>query len=235
MTSTNEPLWLFDLDGTIIDVNSFPLWVSEMLTSRVSVSLRAAAALAARKVLRQSHIDFKRRLQRLWAEAAPTGAADRALGALLERLMSHVRPSLETLLDDVRHERVDAVLTTAAAAEYALPLARQLGFRHAIATPPGGKTDAPDNVGQAKRDRTLAYLTAQGWAARPRILFTDHLDDLPLIRECQSLLWFGTPADYGMLRGELPGLETIAARELAADETYGWVETRTRRQGAACT
>jgi len=244
MTSTAEAVWLFDLDGTLIDVNSFPMWVAEILigrlphlglAARMSVSVRCAAALAVRKLLRQSHVDFKRKLQRLWTDVTAADAALRAPDALVERLLAHVRPSLKVLLDDVGQGRVDALLTTAAAAEYAVSLARQLGFRHAITTPPGGRKDAPDNVGETKRDRTLAYLAAQGWAARPRVFFTDHRDDLPLMRECEALVWFGTDDDYGIICRELRGVETLAARELAGNATYEWVVERTRHRSLACT
>jgi phosphoserine phosphatase len=244
MTSTADPVWLFDLDGTVIDVNSFPIWVAEMLlgrlphlgpAQRMSISLRCAAAIALRKILRQNHVGFKRRLQRLWADVTAADLGMRASGPLIERLITHVRPSLQSLLDDVAEGRVDAVLTTAAAAEYAMPLARRLGFRHAIATPPGGLDDVPDNVGVIKRDRTLAYLVAQGWSARPRIVFTDHADDVPLIRECAVLVWLGADAEYAAVRRELGGGEALSAQAVSGDATYAWVVERTRCGSGACT
>ena len=85
MTSTADPVWLFDLDGTLLEVNSFPLWVSQMLigelphltlAARLSLSLRCAAAIAGRKVLRQSHVRFKRKLQRLWARTVMHAPAE---------------------------------------------------------------------------------------------------------------------------------------------------------------
>jgi phosphoserine phosphatase len=242
MTSTADPVWLFDLDGTIIDVNSFPMWVKEMLVghiphlgfaARLSVSVRCAAAIAVRKILRQSHAGFKSRLQRLWADVAvaETGTP----GPFVERLIAHVRPSLQALLNDVAEGRVDAVLTTAAAAEYALPLARRLGFRHVLATPSGGGQDSLDNVGETKRDRTLAYLAAQGWSNRPRVLFTDHRDDLPLIRECETLVWFGADDECRALWGESASVDALAAQSLTEDATYAWVIASARRRSVACT
>ena len=44
---------------------------------------------------------------------------------------------------------------------------------------------------RSKRDRVLALLRQLDWFTRPRILFTDHLDDLPLMRECDAVFWFG--------------------------------------------
>jgi phosphoserine phosphatase len=244
MTSTADPVWLFDLDGTIIDVNSFPMWVKQMLVgnipnlgfvARLSVSVRCAAAIAVRKVLRQSHASFKSRLQRLWADVAAANTGAGTPGPFVDRLIEHVRPSLQALLNDVAEGRVDAVLTTAAAAEYAIPLARRLGFRHVLATPPGGRQDSLDNVGETKRDRTLAYLAAQGWSSRPRILFTDHRDDLPLIRECETLVWFGADEECRALRGESRGVDALAAESLTEDATYAWVLASAGRRSAPCT
>lgn len=244
MISTADPVWLFDLDGTIIDVNSFPMWVKEMLVghiphlrlaARLSVSVRCAAAIAVRKVLRQSHAGFKSRLQRVWADVAAADTGTAAPDPFVERLIAHVRPSLQALLNDVAKGRVDAVLTTAAAAEYAVPLARRLGFRHVLATPPGGRHDSLDNVGETKRDRTLAYLAAQGWSSRPRVLFTDHRDDLPLIRECETLVWFGADDECRAVCGDSASVDALAAESLPEDATYAWVLASTRRRSATCT
>jgi phosphoserine phosphatase len=242
MTSTVDPVWLFDLDGTLLEVNSFPLWVSQLLagelphlkrSARLYLSLRCAAALAERKLLRQSHVRFKRRLQRLWKAAGADESA--AAAPLVERLLRHVRPSFEALLADVAAGRVDALLTTAAAAEYALPLARRLGFRDVIATPAGGRDDELDNVGEVKRDRTLAYLAARGWVNRPRIFFTDHGDDLPLIRVCDAVVWVGGDDEYTSVRGECGGREMLSARTLPADAMYRWVVEQRRARSTACT
>ena len=229
-----SPVLLFDLDGTVIDVNSFPIWVKELLLARVghlgiagrlSVATRAAAALAVRKLLRQSHARFKRRVQRIWSTVEAAAPAGHAADALVERLARHVRPNLGILLGEVVRGDFDAVLTTAAAAEYAVPLARRLGFHHVVATPAGGGADAADNVGAMKRDRTLAYLRAQGWAARPRILFTDHADDLPLIHECGALIWFGTAAECAAIARQEPAKPTIAALALSPVAVRGCVDT----------
>jgi phosphoserine phosphatase len=249
MTSTADPVWLFDLDGTLLEVNSFPLWVSQILigelphltfAARLSLSLRCAAAIAERKVLRQSHVRFKRRLQRLWTHAvvhaspAPDPSAH-VCAPFIERLLAHVRPSFEPLLGEVARGRIDAVLTTAAAAEYAVPLARRLGFRHVIATPPGGRDGEPDNVGEAKRDRTLAYLAARDWVNRPRVFFTDHCDDLPLIRVCESLVWLGGDDEFGKVCSERREQGALCARTLTSDAVYRWVVDRPRARSGACT
>ena len=232
MTSTVEALWLFDLDGTVLTVNSFPLWAAEMLLGRLpyaspgqrlSVAARCAAALARRKLLHDSHARLRRTLQQLWTEDPP-GRSDARATWLVERLAGHVRPSLHAVLDDVACGRADAILTTAAAAEYAVPLARRLGFRHVIATPGGGRTDSMDNSGEIKRERTLAYIEALGWSGRSRILFADTADDLPLAGACDALVWLGAATDVPELPPNRSGARgLLLAADIHSAAAHDWV------------
>jgi phosphoserine phosphatase len=91
--------------------------------------------------------------------------------------------------------RVTAILATAALSDYAEELGRELGFRHILMTPAGHDPTQYVNSGTRKRDRVLDLLKQRGWVARPLILFTDHLDDLPLIRESSAVCWFGSRED----------------------------------------
>jgi phosphoserine phosphatase len=243
MTSTGDAVLLFDLDGTILDSNSFPVWVAEMalgrlapatVAGRIVLSARSALAIGRRKVLRGSHHDFKRRLQRIWAGAVPHGREDEAAERLVSLLLLRVRPSLRPLLDEVASGAIDALLTTAAAAEYAIPLGRRLGFRHVVATPAARDGDSTDNVGAVKRDRTLALLGDTGWIGRPRILFTDHADDLPLIDACSAVVWFGSPHDRARLDAAPADRPWLCAAELPASVVTDWVRARLRSPNARC-
>ena len=72
------PVLIFDLDGTILRTNSFPLWVVYLtvgripeldLRQRVSLSMHAMRLLVSRKIGRLSHDELQRRLQMAWQEA----------------------------------------------------------------------------------------------------------------------------------------------------------------------
>jgi len=207
-----QPVLILDLDGTILDTNSFPHWVLRLARAkfdhlgraqRVAISLAVFAAFIRRRLRLADHAMFKRRLQQIWQDAThgDAGAAEQQMIAELQRF---VRPQFAPLLADVAADRVDAVLATAAAGDYALGLGRALGFRHVLATPAGGAQPDHDNAGRQKRDAVLALLLDRGWHTRPLVLYTDHVDDLPLIRISQTTYWFGTEEMRRQLVRDMP-------------------------------
>lgn len=204
---------ILDLDGTVISVNSFRLWVAHMLRARfphlapgrrLGLALRAGGALAARKAGLIDHETLKWRLQGLWRQATQ-GDGGRSVAMLNARLHRHVRPELLDLLSAIADGRIDAVLATAAVADYAGDFGRLLGVPHVLATPADRSPHTPSNVGRHKRDAVLDFLARQGWQQRSRVLFTDHEDDLPLIEVCGTVYWFGEEKGLSDLAGRFPG------------------------------
>ena len=203
------PVVVFDLDGTILRANSFPRWVLFLIVGRIPgldrrrralLSLRTASLLLRRKLTRASHGEFLWRLQDVWRSACVRRGAAPAerFEAMLLRL---VRTNMASVLELVASDRIDAVLATAAAEDYAMSLGRRLGFRHVLATASNRRQGDPANSGAQKREQVLALLDECGWRGRPIILFTDHVDDLPLMRDSTTVYWCGP----------LRGLERTAA------------------------
>jgi phosphoserine phosphatase len=192
------PVVVFDLDGTILRVNSFPRWVQFLIVGRVPglgphrralLSLRTVSLLLRRKLMRASHEDFLWRLQGAWRSACVQRCA--AAERFEETLLRLVRPNMASVLELVATDRIDAVLATAAAEDYAMSLGHRLGFRHVLATASNRRYGAPANSGAQKREQVLALLDECGWCKRPLILFTDHLDDLPLMCDSTTVYWCG--------------------------------------------
>ncbi len=219
-----DPVLVFDLDGTLLRRNSFPLWVLALLRGspgsplrdRMSLSWRVQCLLARRKLRRLNHDGFLHALQACWADAI--SESDALAGQLQTRLASQVRPNLTSVLRSVANVQVDSVLATAAAAEYAEPLGRMLGFHHVLATPAWSGVGMPCNRGPCKRDRVLALLTTCGWATRPRIFFTDHMDDLPLMRVSAAVCWFGNRRALTAAKAAAPNTRFVFCRDLHDDE-----------------
>jgi phosphoserine phosphatase len=206
-------LMIFDLDGTILSINSFRPWALFLLKARFdhlgvarrcAVSARAFSVLTARKLGLINHDACKWRLQNLWQEAT-AGDGGRAAHRLSLELMSFVRPEIREPLSWISDARVAAVMATAAAGDYAEHFGKMLGFSHILATPAGRTREAPENVGERKLQTVTDLIFEHKWGARPRVLFTDHEDDLPLIGICDTVFWFGSEAQRQRVKAVLPG------------------------------
>jgi phosphoserine phosphatase len=222
------PVLVFDLDDTILCCNSFPLWTLFLMIGRLRgvgmrrravLSLRAAGLLLWRKVGRLGHDEFQRRLQ------AATAGSDLVWTSGFEAmLLRRVRANLRSCLGLMVERQLDAVLATAAAADYAEAFGRRLGFRHVLATPAGRVAGEPSNSGAVKRQRVVAFLRDLGWCDRPLILFTDHIDDLPLIRECGVVCWFGSAESLSALDAMVEETRFIHCRDMSDERllaTFG--------------
>jgi phosphoserine phosphatase len=114
------------------------------------------------------------------------------------------------VLAEMTRRRCDAILATAAAAEYATPFAHRLGFPEVLATSsdPGR---GEENLGATKARAVADLVRSRGWSGRPLLVFTDHRDDLPLIGLATGLVWFGDPAALAAIVDAAPDLRAIAA------------------------
>lgn len=213
-TSNADSVYIFDLDETILSVNSFRIWTAYMLCGSfpnlnflqlLKLRIKALLLMAERKILRHSHYSVKRKLQKLWADHAD----DEALSLLTQKLMSYQRPELRSLLQTIHQHSLPTVLATAAAGEYAHAIGKSLGFTHILATPLHSEP-AHENRGDAKRDSTLAFLKQQGWENKERCFFTDHVEDLPLIEKSAQLFWLGKPEEARSLESQVPHVRVVA-------------------------
>lgn len=228
-----EPVLVLDLDETVLSVNSFPRWVLFLIFGalpgidfrrRALLSLRVQVLLLRRKIGAIDHTRLLQRLQAVW-QAAAQHRSEPMARHFQATLTQYVRPNLRPLLTLVAAGHSDAILATAALCDYAAGLGRELGFRHILTTP---ATDNPLgflNSGAQKRDRVLALLIAYGWAGRPLILFTDHLDDLALMRESSAVCWFGSREDMATAAASAADTCFVFCPDLRSDRLCEIVRT----------
>jgi phosphoserine phosphatase len=224
-TADAAPVLVFDLDETILRVNSFPLWVRFLIAGRLPglgwrrralLSLHAQRLLLWRKLGRLSHDALRWRLLLAW-QSATGHRRERSVARFQARLLREVRANLRPLLAMVAAEQIDAVLATAAGAEYAEGLGRRLGFRYVLASRHDGHAATPANSGSRKRDRVLAFLREHDWSGRKLVLFTDHLDDLSLMQESDAVCWFGSDATMATAEALAAGPRFIRGPGLDGD------------------
>ena len=225
---------ILDLDGTVLSVNSFRRWVLYLMRARfphlgaahrLAIACATVSALSARKLRLTGHEALKWRLQKLW-QAATDGDGGSSERVLVEDLTAFVRPELAGVLKAVAAGEVDAVLATAAAGDYAYGFGKSLGFTHILATDPMRAVTEPSNVGERKRQAVLDFITSRGWQDRPRILFTDHEDDLPLIRICETVYWFGSDRERAAVQRMAPGIRILPGLSASYDTMEpGWADS----------
>jgi phosphoserine phosphatase len=221
-----DPILVFDLDGTLLWVNSFPIWLLFLgfggarnlsLKQRLDVTWLVLRLLLARKLGRMNHEELLRQMQALWhfATAGDDGAAAQRLASLLLRF---TRRNLAPVLKLVTDGAMDGVLATAAAEQYADPLGKHLGLTNVLATRGDRGLDEPSNTGEHKRDRLQAWLLERGWAGRPLIFFNDHMADLPLMRDSNIVCWFGPRRALEQAKRAAPRVRFVACRGLSGRE-----------------
>jgi phosphoserine phosphatase len=224
MAEYGAPLLICDLDGTILQNNSFPLWILYLMggrlpelgvRARLLLSLRVQRLLLHRRLGRIEHTRLMREVQHAW-HLASHGAADSAAARVPALLRRRVRPEFEPVLQQIAAGEIDAVLATAAAAEYARPLGLLLGFREVLATPSRLPPDGALNHGAEKLRRVQEFLTGRQWTRRSRVLLTDHIDDLPLLQYCHAVGWFGSAEMLSRARAETKVLTFVDCRRLDA-------------------
>lgn len=164
-----ESHYIIDLDGTLIEGNSFTLFVKFALRRFPAATPGIAFTVLLRKLRLISHREAKRRIMKM-ASRHFTG---KPLDEFLSIIERRVRPFFRDIL--ASHPAV-LILASAAPEEYALPLAKRLGFDAAVATPAG-------SLEECRGERKVSRLRDLGvsFDGDTRV-FTDHTDDLPLLR-----------------------------------------------------
>lgn len=219
LTSRTDAVLIIDLDETLISINSFPVWAKYFLLGKfenlnlhqlIFFRIKAAKIFAERKILGYSHAKTKNALQKLWLQTTDSSA----LGNILNKLGQQIRPNMLGILELITKNEIDAVLASAAASLYVQPLAKQIGFSHALST---GINDE-ENRSEEKSRRVQEFLALQGWESRKKIFFTDHLEDMPFILNSDKLMWFGKPEEIATIQKSAPELSIIPCKNLTAQE-----------------
>ena len=172
-------LVVVDLDGTLIPGNSFHAWLRylgrwALVTGRLGLAARLGLECVRRGRRSITHGELKYRVLVL-SESVPEPVIDR----FARRLVASIRTTVSRAVRDAAHDGFIVVLATAAPQMYLGALATAIGAGTAIGTPAPGPDPWRECTGDEKVDRVLAMYEP---GAEIAVAFTDHLDDLPLVR-----------------------------------------------------
>lgn len=164
-----------DLDGTLLRVNSFHIYLREglihMLRHGRLLKFSVAAAWLAARVLRfTDHWRMKQRVSSL------IGTAPGLLDKVADKLRPQIRKPLLDYINRCRQRGQHVVIATAAHGEYVRLLFPELPV---IAAPAG---ELPLH-GDLKLRAVRGYLATH--RLTPGVFLTDHPDDLPLLKSLQ--------------------------------------------------
>jgi HAD superfamily phosphoserine phosphatase-like hydrolase len=176
-------LAVFDLDGTLIAGNSFHLWLLallrwSLLTGRWLFTARLLVPVLARALRRISHLELKRRVIRL-SLTVPS-----AVGATFaQSLYRRVRPELLACMARHKQQAMTVVIATAAPEVYLDGFARLCGADTLVGTNSLLSADWQENL----RERKVQSLKERfGADMELAVVYSDHSDDLPLLRRAQQ-------------------------------------------------
>jgi phosphoserine phosphatase len=196
-----------DLDGTLSRANTFHRWTvatflapNPMHRNSLAVYLKcvwtffATYGMRACRIL--SHHQMKGLLiaefGRLAAEL-PVQQVERQLSTFANTIVArHLNSDVKAAIDRISHEAAegpDAVaLATAAPSLYANSVAEQLGFRcFATEIPLEGLRENPQMEWEDNRRAAKLQSVSLWLGSSPFVLFTDHVDDWPLIERAESV------------------------------------------------
>lgn len=164
-----------DLDGTLYRLNSLRVYL------RTAMAMHARR-LALHRVVAIGSLWLARRLHLIDHEAMKYRAL--ALAGRSEQLLSDFRRRMEVSLNSFVVSKIeqhraagDRILLASAAAGFYVPLLWQ---GEMLVSPDGG----PDLRGEAKREAVVRWLSDNDLELR--LFLTDHIHDLPLVREARD-------------------------------------------------
>lgn len=188
VTKMKELAIVVDLDGTLVCTNTFKRYIlfvakEAIRSGRIDLFVLLGVLVAGRKLRLMSHCRMKYHI----LCATKRFMSARRIERFVESLKGYANRSVVDKLHTYKKEQGYVwILSTAAPVHYALLISQAFGFDYCIATlmPKQGSV-WKENIREEKCRCTLALLGEIH--AKFCILFTDHHDDLPLLKAGKTL------------------------------------------------
>lgn len=181
----------FDMDRTLIRVNSGHLWVG-YLRERGEItlreSLRAVAWLAQYKLSVLDMESVSARVVAAMAGDSEQELADKSRRFFAERIAHHISDEGRRAVERHRAAGHHIALLTSSTRYVAEPLAEALQIDHILCTTLGvreglfdGTLQPPACYGHGKVERAQRFCEDMGLALEPSFFYTDSYSDLPML------------------------------------------------------
>lgn len=168
---------VFDLDGTLSKANTYKVFLVALLVFLV-VTFQFGKLFHYGKIINQrghrqiGRFDMKRNFYWLYQKMNLRNSFDRFLHKIL---IIFIR---KNLIVHAKENEAEWVLATAAYASYSKRIASELGFKYCIATDSNDIDKNVECINETKKNRLINLLKG----GNIDVFYTDHEDDLPLIR-----------------------------------------------------
>lgn len=175
------PTVVIDLDGTLLDCNTFRLYITAMLglTARrghLIDMMTIIVFVALRGVRIISHAEMKRSILRTTARHA----TDEWLRDFSSKLFTHSNKRVLDVINYYKEKSYGVIIATAAPANYATWIADRVHIGVCLATSMDVDGEWSEFSGERKLEGVMQYLNKSG--GELATVVTDHYDDLPLMK-----------------------------------------------------
>lgn len=180
-TDTSRKAFVVDLDGTLLEKNSFNVFFSFSLSVAFSrFRLPTMTSLLFLAACRRLRLTSHRRLKHALLSFATKNFTDNDRKRLAAKLASLINKEVAEAMKQAKKSNKIIVVATAAPAFYVVPLAEAAGADFVVATEFTDRFDQFSEArGEEKKNLVLSLLQREGLTLDS--VFTDHKDDLPLL------------------------------------------------------
>jgi len=176
----DKTLLIIDLDGTFVSVNTFHKWMKflfleELKQFHLTSVMKILSIIFFRLTKNIAHREMKFRILKL----SEKNISKQQINTFVDTLDVYVNQTILTKLQDVSTR---TLLATAAPLLYAQAIKEKYQFDDVIATEYTHVEEWRENIKEEKKNSYLKLLHDKAIDPKKVILYSDHHDDLPLMK-----------------------------------------------------
>ena len=180
-----------DLDGTLVNVNTFHKWMiflfKKSLSHNLLDSIKILKIISLRLVKLNTHKQMKYRILQISENTRYKNYIDEFVNELETYINNEV-------LEYTKENNTITILATAAPALYAESIANKYAFTYCLATPETSTKKWFENIKERKRESLEKLLNVEQ-LTKVDIVLSDHHDDIPIMEMAESVFLVNASLD----------------------------------------